>query len=128
MANPDEQSAPAPLAETTPVSDPDALGRLSNWGGEKLVTEMVGLFLSQAPERIWALRAGIRDHAPLEVERAAHALKSSSGQVGALRVQALCATIEARAAGGDLAGAPDLLASLERELGRYQQEAPTTVP
>jgi two-component system, sensor histidine kinase and response regulator len=122
MSTIDDRSASGsgPLADEAPVSDPEALGRLREWGGDKLVGEMVGLFLSQAPDRIAAARAALESGAPAEVERAAHALRSSSAQIGASRVRALCAEIESRAAGGHLTGVAELLASLERELGRYE--------
>jgi hypothetical protein len=35
-------------------------------------------------------------------------------------MQALCEQLESRAAGGDLTGVPELLASLEGELARYE--------
>lgn len=121
MSTIDDRSASSsgPLSDAVPVSDPEALGRLREWGGDKLVDEMVGLFLAQAPDRIAAARAALETGAPAEVERAAHALRSSSAQIGASRVRALCAEIEARAAGGHLTGVAELLASLKRELGRY---------
>jgi HPt (histidine-containing phosphotransfer) domain-containing protein len=109
-----------PLTDATPVCDPEALDRLGRWGGEKLVHDLVALFRAQAAERLPALRAGLRNGAAAEVERAAHALRSSSGQVGAARVHALCAQLESRAAGGDLTGVPALLTSLEGELARYE--------
>lgn len=120
MSNVDDRSASGPLGDAVPVSDPEALSRLREWGGDKLVGEMVRLFLSQAPDSIAAARTGLETGTPAEVERAAHSLRSSSAQLGASRVHALCAEIESRAAGGHLAGVAELLASLERELGRYE--------
>jgi HPt (histidine-containing phosphotransfer) domain-containing protein len=108
------------LTDATPVCNLEALDRLGKWGGEKLVHEMVALFRTQAAERLSALRAGLRNGTAANVERAAHALRSSSGQVGAARMQALCVQLESRAAGGDLTGVPELLASLEGELVRYE--------
>ncbi|MBR9989401.1 MAG: Hpt domain-containing protein [Gemmatimonadetes bacterium] len=120
MSNIDDRPVSVPLSDAVSVSDPEALGRLRQWGGDKLVGDMVGLFLSQAPDRIAAARAGLETGTPTDVQRAVHALRSSSGQIGASRVQALCAEIESRAAGGDLTGVADLLASLEHEFSRYE--------
>ncbi|MBW3554943.1 MAG: Hpt domain-containing protein [Gemmatimonadetes bacterium] len=113
-----------PLEEQLPVCDARALARLRKWGGEELLTELIALFVSEVPRYLRAARTGVRNEAPLETERAAHALRSNCGQVGALRAQALCALIESRAAGGDLTDAADLLDSLEMELARYLEEIP----
>lgn len=113
-----------PLEEPLPVCDPAALARLRKWGGEELLTELIALFVSEGPRYLRAARSGVRNETPLETERAAHALRSCCGQVGALRAQALCSLIESRAAGGDLAGAAELLDSLEIELSRYLEEIP----
>lgn len=130
MSTPDDRSASGPgsPADAVPVSDPEALDRLREWGGDKLVGKMVGLFLSQAPDRIAAARAGLETGASAEVARAAHALRSSSAQIGASRVRALCVEIESRAAGGHLTGVAELLASLERELGRYEAGTESAEP
>lgn len=128
MPNDDDRSVYGPPADAVPVSDPEALGRLREWGGDRLVGDMVGLFLSQAPARIAAARTGLATGTPAEVERAAHALRSSSAQLGASRVHALCAEIESRAAGGHLTGVADLLASLEHELSRYEAGPESTGP
>jgi two-component system, sensor histidine kinase and response regulator len=123
MSHADETVATGPQRGAIPVSDPEALARLARWGGDQLVRQMVELFLAQAPERLEAARAGLAAGSADEVQRAAHALKSSSAQVGALRVSALCVEIESRGAGGDLAGVPDLLDALERELSVYRAGA-----
>jgi HPt (histidine-containing phosphotransfer) domain-containing protein len=126
MSSADQDRPPGPPGHATPVCDPEALDRLRKWGGEELVQELVALFRTEAAERVSALRAGLRSGAAPEVERAAHALRSSSGQVGAARMQALCVELESRAAGGDLTGVPELLSSLESELARYEAALGTT--
>jgi HPt (histidine-containing phosphotransfer) domain-containing protein len=54
------------------------------------------------------------------VERAAHTLKGSSGNMGAARMAAVCAELEEAGASGDLGRALGLLARLEEELGRVR--------
>lgn len=120
MSNADDRSMPGPLDDAVPVSDPEALGRLRQWGGEKLVADLVALFLSQAHDRIAAFRTGLGTGGAEDVARTAHALRASSAQIGASRVHGLCAAIESRAAGGTLDGVAELLASLEHELDRYE--------
>lgn len=119
MSADDQPVGLGPLSDAIPVSDGEAIDRLRRWGGEKLVDQMMGIFLSQAPDRIAAARAGLEAGSARDVERAVHALRSSSAQLGVSRVHALCEVIEPRAAAGDLTGMDDLLASLENEMQRY---------
>lgn len=118
LATEDSPPHGAPEGAAAPC-DPRALARLRKWGGEKLVREMVQIFLAQVPERVTAARQGIGASDPVEIERAAHALKSSCGQLGAVRMQVLCATIESLAARGNLSPIPEMLDALENEFGRY---------
>ena len=81
--------------------DPDALMRLREWGGSKLLAEMVRLFLENSSERLGQLGKGFADGDLRTVERAAHSLKSSAANVGAMEVSRVSQQIEAAAEGGD---------------------------
>lgn len=95
--------------------DPDAIARLHRFGGATLVRELIDLFSSGALERLAAARQAV-DAGDSEGARAAfHALKSSAGQLGAVRMQALCEDAEQTAGRGDVAGAATLLAELDVE-------------
>ncbi|HEX2093097.1 MAG TPA: Hpt domain-containing protein [Longimicrobiaceae bacterium] len=109
------------------MGDPEAFVRLRKWGGERLVREMVRVFVAQVPERVAAVRQGLRRSEPAAVEGAAHALKSSSAQLGAPGMRALCAEIESLAARGDLSPVPALAEELEGEFSRYLEWLPTVV-
>ena len=85
-----------------PVIDPQALDRLREWGGDKLVAQMIRLFVSNAGQRVDQIRAGVRDEVVREAEMGAHSLKSSAANLGAERVRALAATMELAAADGDM--------------------------
>ncbi|HUP20347.1 MAG TPA: Hpt domain-containing protein [Gemmatimonadota bacterium] len=63
--------------------DPVALDRLRRLGGDELVREMARLFVRLGAERLAAAREGLGRDDPEVVERAAHSLKSSAGNVGA---------------------------------------------
>jgi HPt (histidine-containing phosphotransfer) domain-containing protein len=111
-----------PIAGTElPATDPGALDRLRRFGGGKLLREMIALFLAAAPERIEAARsAGARgDIAGAEL--ALHSLKSSSAQLGALRMQRLCEQGEHRARAGSIDGLTELARELEDELTRVRE-------
>lgn len=94
------------------VIDPEALARLREWGGDRLLRQMVHLFLESTPERVRQIREGL-ERADVElVERGAHSLKSSAANLGAERLRELSGEMEERAHRGDLPGAGALLAAL----------------
>ena len=72
-----------------PTTDDASLERLRRFGGGKLLGEMIALFLLAAPERINAARLGLSAHDVKATEMALHALKSSSAQLGAMKMQRL---------------------------------------
>ena len=104
--------------QSDPVLDASALARLRKLGGEKLLSEMIALFLQHAPARLAAARAGNSGGDARAVERAAHSLTSTAANLGAVRVQRLARRVEELAGGGDLASAAQLLPDLEEELAR----------
>ena len=95
------------------VLDHSALGRLREWGGEKLLGQMIRLFLENAPGRMEQIRGGLTGGDVKESEKGAHSLKSSAANVGALRVRDIAASVERTASGGDATAAQQLLPSLE---------------
>ncbi len=58
------------------------------------------------------------------MERVAHALKGSSGNMGAKGMASICAKLEEAGSAGDLSRAPELLARLDAEFGRVRQALP----
>lgn len=103
-----------------PSTDEAALERLKRFGGGKLLGEMITLFLEAAPERINAALAGLAANDVKATEMALHALKSSSAQLGAMRMQRLCERGEALARSGTLENVRGLVSSLEEEFPRVQ--------
>lgn len=95
------------------IIDPAAHERLLEWGGSKLLHQMVRLFLENLDERMELIAAGFREGEARDVERGVHSLKSSSANVGAVRLRALAADMEERASRGDLDGAEELHAALQ---------------
>jgi HPt (histidine-containing phosphotransfer) domain-containing protein len=74
--------------------------RLTRLGGTKLVRQLIELYLAHGPERVRAIEAGVETGDAKQVERAAHSLKSSAGNLGARRLQHTAEAVEAAAAGG----------------------------
>jgi HPt (histidine-containing phosphotransfer) domain-containing protein len=104
-----------------PAVDPAALDRLRRFGGRTLLARMIDLFLIAVPERLdAAARAGATGDAE-GVERALHSLKSSSAQLGAMRMQRLSEQGEHRARTGSLDGVAQLTSALDDEFARVRE-------
>ena len=95
------------------VLDSAALDRLRQWGGDKLLDQMVKLFLENAGARMDEIRGGLRDRDTGLTEKGSHSLKSSAANVGAESVRQLSAEIENASSGGDLETIESLMSDLE---------------
>jgi HPt (histidine-containing phosphotransfer) domain-containing protein len=99
--------------------DPAAIALLRRVGKDALVARMVGMFVTNAPARLAAIQAALDTGDADGLVRAAHSLKSSAGQLGAVHLQGMLAAIEAdakTATGVDRLRAA--IADVERELAR----------
>jgi CheY-like chemotaxis protein/HPt (histidine-containing phosphotransfer) domain-containing protein len=96
----------------------DAIRALNPERAELLVARVVEAFLRSAPEQLAELvrAAAARDAEALR--RAAHSLKSSSANLGAMRLAALAREIEARAREQRVEDAAFLVERSNREFGR----------
>ncbi len=74
--------------------DRTALEKLRSLGGEVLVKKMIGLFESYARPLVKLAATDLAAGNLEGVERAAHSLKSSAGNVGAFKLKALAEEIE----------------------------------
>ena len=101
--------AEAQAGAPTPDFDSQALDRLRRQGGDRLLREIVAVFLEDAPKRIRSGRAGAEGSDLDRTRRAAHSLKSSAGTLGALRLQAVSEHIESLAAKRRKAAVVELL-------------------
>jgi len=80
--------------------------------------DITALFREDALLRLHELRDSLDASNADRVARAAHSLKSSSGNIGASRMYSLCATIESTARQGNLEGVADMVEQLATELNR----------
>lgn len=83
-----------------PVLNGVALARLEKLGGTALVRQMIELYLANGPERIRALQEGVEAGDATRIERAAHTMKSSAGNLGATKLQHTADALESVAATG----------------------------
>jgi two-component system, sensor histidine kinase and response regulator len=98
----------------------EGLRELQEEGEPDVLKELIELFLEDVPSQLEALReAEERDDAK-SVERTAHTLKGSSGNMGATRMATLCAELEVVGGSGSLARAPELFEQLKAEFDRVR--------
>ena len=112
----DRDGAASSSRTKQPTLDAEVLRVLgSAVSDEGFLAKLLKTFLDSAS----GLRVRIRDGAAAAdadaVARAAHQLKSSSAQVGAVRLSAVCKDLEAHARAGSLAEVTALLESFELE-------------
>ena len=119
----------APLRELRPAPqlvslDKDRVRELQDLACDDpgMLNELIDLFLTATPGLIDQMRRAIEDEDGPAICRAAHTLKGSSGQMGALRIQDICATIETLASTGSLVGVEPLLSELSLAFARSVAE------
>lgn len=101
----------------TPSVDPAALQRLQRLGGDAFVGKMIDLFNSYVAEKVAEAHAAWAAGNCAGVANAAHPIKSSAGNVGAVQVQALAQQIEKLAKEGQLPALTTLLDELTVAFG-----------
>lgn len=106
---------------TLPATDPEALRRLERFGGQKLLHEMIALFLENAPARLLAASSATSSGDVIAAENALHSLKSSAAQLGALQLSRFCEQGESIARSGSLEGVSEVIQASRAELERVQR-------
>ena len=100
--------------------DAFVIKELRDLGGEDsgaFIADLAGAYLNDLPSRLEAIRAAAGTNDGEALRLAAHALKGSSGNMGAKRLQKLCLLLEEAGRSGSLQEVPELLAGLEGEAG-----------
>lgn len=98
------------LRQLTPAGEPDVLG------------EVLRLFIDEVPRRVERLKSAWQESNAVELQRAAHSLKGSSGNIGAHHMYEICKQLDERGKAGDFNGARHLLDSLVEEYARVEAE------
>ncbi len=105
-----------------PVLDPDTIADLhdaqASLGKPSFVADLIGLFRQNAPARLARVQEAIhgRDGQTLELE--AHTLKSNCAMLGATRMAAFCAQLEAVGGSGSFDEASHVLEAARVEFER----------
>jgi HPt (histidine-containing phosphotransfer) domain-containing protein len=85
-------------------------------GDPDFLATMVDIFVADAPTRLDAIRAGLRQADAQVVERAAHSLKGALATMAADGAADQAFRLEQLGRAGTLEGAGDVLAALERQV------------
>jgi CheY-like chemotaxis protein/HPt (histidine-containing phosphotransfer) domain-containing protein len=119
---PDPQLPASEPAGALDASVLESLRALERPGAPSLVERVVTTYLDSSPSQLAEAREalGRGDHAVLR--RVVHTLKSSSANVGAVRLSELCRGLEAGARDSMPDGAEARLAQIELEYGRVRED------
>ena len=96
------------------------LRELQEEGEPDILNELIELFLTGVPPQLIALKVAGDAHS---VERIAHTLKGSCGNMGAVRMETLCTEFEEIGRSEDLRAAPARISRLEEEFGRCSRRS-----
>jgi two-component system, sensor histidine kinase and response regulator len=96
----------------------DGIRSLQRPGAESLLDRIVGLYLGGTPALLAQLHKAVTSGDADGARVAAHTLKSSSANVGALRVASVCKELEMLGRSGSLEGAVEMAAALDAEFAR----------
>ena len=93
----------------------DELLSLSDDGDPELLLDLILLFLQDGPVRVESLLQGLAARDFDKMERAAHSLKGSSGNLGARGLQHTCEQLQLATRGHDLATTQQLCPQLRTQ-------------
>lgn len=99
--------------DTQPLIDPTCLEKLSKYGPPGFLAKLVTMFEQNAQKQVDLLRQALEQGDGAQVAFAAHALKSSAGQVGATEVHRLLSLMETLGKDGRLDEVKAELAQLD---------------
>jgi signal transduction histidine kinase/DNA-binding response OmpR family regulator len=98
-----------------------ALQNLRELGGVEFLTEVVDVFLADAPALVASLGRSLKRQDTEELRRAAHTLKSNGATLGAVGFAKLCRAVEQHAKDGRIDGVSQLVNQIEREYRTLQE-------
>ena len=100
------------MSPESEVLDPSAMERLRRIGGDRLIEKMLVSFQAFSTEKVAEIKSSIAQERWKEAGLAAHALKSSAGNVGAMELQRLSFAVECAGREDDGESIPELATEL----------------
>ena len=108
-----------------PVLDPntiDTLRQLTMPGEPDVLAEVLRLFLEEAPARIEKLRNAWAARDIQQVQRIAHSLKGSAGNIGASAMFEICKRLDSSGRPGEVVDTAGLIDALGSEYRKVEEE------
>jgi HPt (histidine-containing phosphotransfer) domain-containing protein len=109
----------------SPVIDPQAienLRALNPGDNDQFLREITGIFLEDTPVRIAELDQSLAAGDGPKFTRAAHSIKGSSANLGAMALRAVAEKLEHQSRTSGLGGLAPLVAQVKTEFARAQAE------
>lgn len=111
-----------PIDPAVPVYDVTVLAGLAGTDDSGLVRELLAMFQENSLATLAAMEAAAASGDWETMQRRAHSMKGSAGQVGAMELSRMASVLEARLRGGN-AGSVQALAGLREALDRFGSAA-----
>lgn len=90
-------------------------------GDPEMIVDLVDTLTETTPELLEELDKGVKSHDPIQIREAAHALKSSNAQLGALNFSELCRQMEEKGKREELDETDRLLDMIYDEFKKVEQ-------
>jgi HPt (histidine-containing phosphotransfer) domain-containing protein len=100
----------------------DSLRQLTPPGEPDVLNEVLTMFLAEFPRRMDKLRNGFSSGDIQEVQRSAHSLKGSAGNIGAHGLSAICRQLDELSKAGERDRLAPLIDALGLEFGKVESE------
>jgi len=88
---------------------------LQRQGAPDMIARVIGMYMDRTPKMMESLREAVAAGRASAMQEAAHSLKSSSGNVGAMNLVALCKELEQMGRENSLQSASEVLTRIEAE-------------
>ncbi len=112
---------PEPEPPTYPSLDQTVLKRFRDMMGAEKATGLINLFLQDASKLLTNMQQALEQNKVEDFTRFAHSLKSSSAQIGALRLSEQCKQMEMLGRNGTLEQVPALIKQAQAEYTQVQE-------
>ena len=106
---------------TEPIINPDTFGELRSMVGDEFLSELIDTFCTETPPIIGDLQRALAEGDADAFRRAAHSIKSSSANFGAVPFSALARELEILGREHNLAQVGDKVARLVADYGQLER-------
>jgi HPt (histidine-containing phosphotransfer) domain-containing protein len=117
------------LDEAWPIIDAQKLQAIKNLGEpddeDDFFKELLNIFFQRCPALLAELDAAVAAKDPVKVERSGHALKGTSGNLGAMMMMKLAEQLEVMGRSGKVENASEVLAELHKTYPLTKKELET---